>query len=402
MKKIGLDVVKVSRIDKLKNNQKFIDKIFDSEEVKYLEKKRFNSETVAGFFACKEAVAKAVGTGIGKTSWKNIKIRHDENGAPYGILNNSESEIIYVNLSITHEKEYALAVALIEENINFNLKNPPIFISKRKEESHKGTYGKVSIIGGSFGMSGSIYLASTASLRMGSGLVYSVVPSSIAEILSIKFEEVIVESIASQKPYFDNNADEILKKIEKSDAIALGPGLGWDESRETLVKKVIQRVKKPVVLDADGLNCISDKPDVLKKGEDIVITPHPGEMSRLTKKTISEILKNPKEIATDFAKKYNVVVVLKKSNTVVVNPKGDYYINKTGNPGMATAGSGDVLTGIIVSLIGQGYGSFDASKLGVFIHGLAGDMAAKKYGQESLIAKDIIEFMPEAIKKCKN
>jgi len=152
MKGIGLDIVKISRIEKLKDNKKFIDKIFDENEKNYMKKKKYSSETVAGFFASKEAVSKAWGTGIGETSWKDIKIRHDRNGAPYAILKIFDNSEVYVNLSITHEKKYASAVALLDGSNFFSDKEPPIYINKRKKESHKGDYGRVSLIGGSFGM----------------------------------------------------------------------------------------------------------------------------------------------------------------------------------------------------------------------------------------------------------
>jgi len=193
-----------------------------------------------------------------------------------------------------------------------------------------------------------------------------------------------------------------MEKIKGSDVIAIGPGLGWDEGREKLIRNLLKNIEKSIVLDADGLNCISSDTEVLKKNNKLIITPHVGEMERLSKISKQDILDNSQKIAVDFSKKYKVTTVLKKSNTVVASPDGNFYINKTGNPGMATAGSGDVLTGIIAALAGQGYSNFDSAKLGVFIHGLAGDMAANKYGENSMTAKSIIEFMPEAIKYCEN
>ncbi len=402
MKGIGLDLVKISRIEKLKNNKKFISKIFDDYEKKYIEMKKNSSETIAGFFASKEAISKARGTGIGKTAWKDIKIRHDSNGAPYGILNLSDNSEAYFSLSITHEREYASAVALLDNDKYICHKEPPIYLKDRIKESHKGNYGRISIIGGSYGMSGSVYLTSTAALKMGSGLVYSIVPQSIADILSIKFDEIIVKSVNNNKSFLDNSDYmEIIDKIKESDAIGIGPGLGWDESRELLTQNLLETIEKPIVLDADGLNCISKKPEILKNKDKIILTPHVGEMERLIKKSKEYIIENPEKAAVDFSKKYKVTTVLKKSNTVVTSLDGEVYINKTGNPGMATAGSGDVLTGIIVSLVGQGYSSFDSARLGVFIHGLAGDMASHKYSEYSMTAKDILEFLPEAVKYCK-
>jgi len=156
-----------------------------------------------------------------------------------------------------------------------------------------------------------------------------------------------------------------------------------------------------LVIDADGLNCVSEDIGILnKKKNKMVLTPHIGEMARLTGKTKDYILDNSVQVSKVFAEKYNVILILKKNETIVASPEGQVYINKSGNPGMATAGSGDVLTGIITSLIGQGYDEFESSRLGVFIHGLAGDMASLKYGEYSMTAKDIIEFLPEASKQC--
>jgi len=403
MSNIGLDIVKIERINKLKKNKKFIEKIFNEYEINYIEKKKYSSQTISGLFACKEAVSKALGTGIGKTKWKDIKILHDNMGKPYCLVNKKDKDIFF-NISISHEKEYAVAVAL-ENNNKYFIKEklvPPFYLKKREAKSHKGTYGRVGVIGGRYGMSGSVYLTGTASLKMGSGLVYTLVPSSIADILSIKFDEIIVESIINSDDSFSNNSYEnIAAKINKYDVLALGPGLGWDKGKIELVHKLIKNSNKKLVIDADGLNCVSEDISILnKKKNKMVLTPHIGEMARLTGKTKDYILDNSVQVSKVFAEKYNVILILKKNETIVASPEGQVYINKSGNPGMATAGSGDVLTGIITSLIGQGYDEFESSRLGVFIHGLAGDMASLKYGEYSMTAKDIIEFLPEASKQC--
>src|SRR6056297_1229765 len=209
MSNIGLDIVKIERINKLKKNKKFIEKIFNEYEINYIEKKKYSSQTISGLFACKEAVSKALGTGIGKTKWKDIKILHDNMGKPYCLVNKKDKDIFF-NISISHEKEYAVAVAL-ENNNKYFIKEklvPPFYLKKREAKSHKGTYGRVGVIGGRYGMSGSVYLTGTASLKMGSGLVYTLVPSSIADILSIKFDEIIVESIINSDDSFSNNSYE--------------------------------------------------------------------------------------------------------------------------------------------------------------------------------------------------
>lgn len=270
----------------------------------------------------------------------------------------------------------------------------------RKSISHKGSYGRVGIIGGSFGMCGSIELASKASMRTGSGYVYTIIPKSLSDIFSFKLTEAII------KPINDNNlghfskesVNETLEIIKDLDVLALGMGLGQGSDQRDFTKAILEKVKLPIVLDADGINCISDNTEILSLNNNLVITPHPGEMATLLKVSVTEILKAREYYAEYAANKYQITVVLKGHQTVVASYNQDTYINTSGNPGMATAGSGDVLSGMIASLIGQGLSVYEASKLGVYLHGLAGDFGAKKYGEVSLIASDIVEHIYLAIK----
>ena len=182
------------------------------------------------------------------------------------------------------------------------------------------------------------------------------------------------------------------------DVIALGPGFGVDDERIKFVEEILKNIDKPIVLDADGINCCSLAPDILlkKKGE-LVITPHPGELARLLGVSIGEIQKNREKYAKLTSENFNVITVLKGANTIVADKEGTIYVNKTGNPGMATAGSGDVLTGIISSFIGQGIESKKAAMLGVYLHGVAGDLAKTQKGEYGIIASDIVEYIPYAI-----
>jgi NAD(P)H-hydrate epimerase len=190
------------------------------------------------------------------------------------------------------------------------------------------------------------------------------------------------------------------KAISESDVGLVGCGLGKHPDLVKLVEKIILTSKIPLVLDGDGLNAISKDVDILKEADcPIIITPHPGEMSRLIDKPIDQIQDNRTEVAKRFASDYNVTVVLKGHRTIVAKNNKEYYINKTGNPGMATAGSGDVLAGMIASFLGQKIGIYGSCKLGVYLHGLSGDIAASKKGQISLIASDILENISEAFNK---
>ncbi|MBI5701324.1 NAD(P)H-hydrate dehydratase [Candidatus Saganbacteria bacterium] len=257
-------------------------------------------------------------------------------------------------------------------------------LPKRKNDTNKGDYGRVLIVAGSSGMLGAGVLASRAALRAGAGLVYWAVPSSLKDIANLATPEVII------KNYYE------MSDI-KYDCIACGPGLSQSENIKDLVLKLLKTSNCPLIIDADALNVLNGD-DLEKTNLQIIITPHPGEMARLANLSIDYIQKNRLKIAKEFSKKWNAIIVLKGYNTVVASPFGLEYVNKTGNPGMATAGSGDVLTGIIASFVGQGLPIFDAVCLAVNIHGIAGDLSKKDKGEYGMIASDIIENIPYAIR----
>ena len=412
---IGTDIVKIERIKDtlLKNRDKFYKKVLTDKEIEYLSFNGNREETIAGIFAAKEAVSKALGTGIGSIGWRDIEILHDR-GKPY--LNISEKVkkrmeevgITDMEISITHERDYALASAVgymsYEKYIIRHLKideSMKNLLPKRKSDSHKGTYGRVAIIGGSLGMTGAPYLSSMAALRTGAGLVYTVVPKSLETIMSIKLTEAIIKPEEDErKGYFTvNSLDSILNILEDMDVVAIGPGMGVDEGRIHVVEEIVKNFNGPIIIDADGINCLSLKPDILENHKNpIIITPHPGELARLINKTIREIQDNRNYYSNYVSQKYNIIVVLKGSNTIVADYEGNIYVNKTGNPGMATAGSGDVLTGMIAGFIAQGLSPYDGSKLGVYCHGLAGDIGSLDKGEPGLIASDIINNIPYSIK----
>jgi len=277
------------------------------------------------------------------------------------------------------------------------------YLSKRNPGAHKGDYGHALIIAGSLGFTGAAYLCAQAAIRSGSGLVTLGIPRSLNSILASKLTEVMTKPL----PETANGSldlrgqDDILQFCRKFSVVAIGPGLSLNKSTQSLVRNLARKINAPLVIDADALNAIADDIDVLNHiKKESVITPHPGEFSRLTKLSLSEVQADRKRLARKFAGEYNITVVLKGARTVVASSKsGQLYINKTGNPGMATAGSGDVLTGIITGFMAQGLDAYKAAKMGVYVHGLAGDMAAKEKGEISLIASDILEKLPVAIKK---
>ena len=277
----------------------------------------------------------------------------------------------------------------------------------RKKNTHKGNYGRVLVLAGSPGMTGAAYLCCKAALRSGSGLVTLGVPKSLNFIMETKLTCVMTHPLPETKALTLSNKgrEEILKLCEKHDVVALGPGLSQQPETKKLILWMIKTIDRSVVIDADGINALTGNLHILYKiKKNVVLTPHPGEMSRLINLgSAKDVQKKRIDIATKFVKsihkqlggKRDFILVLKGDKTIVVN-YNKVYINHTGNPGMATAGAGDVLTGIIVSLIGQGFNVFDASQLGVYIHGLAGDIASKKKGEVSMIASDILDFLPDA------
>ena len=275
-------------------------------------------------------------------------------------------------------------------------------ISKREEDTHKGDYGRVVVIAGSTGMSGAAYLCSQAALVSGCGLVNLAIPKSLNNSMEVKLTEVIInpqeetkEGTFSVKAYAG-----IYELTQKADAVALGCGTTTHPQVKTLIKKLIKEINVPMVIDADALNSIADEVSLLKEAKkDVVVTPHPGEMGRLCNIDSQAVQADRIKLAKKFSLKYNVITVLKGHQTVVVDKEGNHYVNTTGNPGMASAGVGDILTGMITSFIAQGLEPYGAAKLGVYLHGLSGDLAAAKNGQVSLIATNLLECIPEAIRK---
>lgn len=273
-------------------------------------------------------------------------------------------------------------------------------VPPRKEDTHKGDFGHVLVLAGSVGMTGAGYLASQAALLSGSGIVTCGIPKSLNSIMEVKLTEAMTLPLPETKEMSLSSASEkeIINFSKKVDVLAVGPGLSKNKETSKLVTNLLKNIDKPIVLDADGLTALSDSTNILKKRKaKTILTPHPGEMSELTGKSKSLIQKNREKIAVDFAKKNNIILVLKGHRTVVADPKGDVYINETGNSGMSTAGAGDVLTGMIASFVGQGINPYSAAVIGVYLHGLAGDIAAREKGQFSLIASDLLNRLPQAI-----
>jgi hydroxyethylthiazole kinase-like uncharacterized protein yjeF len=265
----------------------------------------------------------------------------------------------------------------------------------RKKFSHKGTFGHGLLIAGSYGMMGAAVLGTRAALRTGAGLVTAHVPRFGYNIMQTAIPEAIV-SIDSSDTAFTGFPDPSV-----FNAIAIGPGLGHNEDSRWALKELLRTANMPLIIDADALNFISSSKEWLTRiPENSILTPHPGEFRRLFGEYKDDYSRNRAQM--EFAAKYNVYIVLKGAHTAVACPDGTCYFNTTGNPGMATAGSGDVLTGMILSLLTQYYDPKEAAIISVFLHGLAGDIAAGQKGEDSLLASDIIDNISWAFLKLKD
>ncbi|MHC1682251.1 MAG: NAD(P)H-hydrate dehydratase [Clostridiaceae bacterium] len=286
--------------------------------------------------------------------------------------------------------------------IELNNKLISPLIPKRTLNSNKGTYGRALFLTGSLGMTGSGYLCGKAAFRCGVGLVYLAVPNSLLHIYGVNLPESIQIPLASTERGIikDENSNLILNEIKHKDVLCFGPGLTSDDNIKNLAYNLLPKVEIPMVIDADGLNVIGeDKKFFPSLNSPVVITPHPGEMSRLTGLTIKEIQENRVEVCKRYSVDARVITVLKGNKTVISTPDGEVFINTTGNTGMATAGTGDVLAGMISSFIAQGASPKDAAIAGVYLHGLSGDIASEFKGEHSLMASDLVEHIPLAFKK---
>lgn len=279
--------------------------------------------------------------------------------------------------------------------------NIPV-LPPRHPSAHKGDFGRVLVLAGSVGMAGAAFLCTEAVLRAGAGIVVLGTPRSIYVPLATKITCGMVRPLPDTRNGTLSSAAQslVFELADRSDVLAVGPGISQDPETARLILSTVLRIGKPTVCDADALNIISkDIPALKNTTQPLVLTPHPGEMARLTRRTIEEIQANRESVAFEFAQKYRTTLVLKGAGTVVTDGTR-LFTNTTGNPGMATAGSGDVLTGVIAGLMAQRLSPFDAAVLGVYVHGLAGDIAAAKVGQVSLTASDILDTLPEAFKRC--
>jgi ADP-dependent NAD(P)H-hydrate dehydratase / NAD(P)H-hydrate epimerase len=275
----------------------------------------------------------------------------------------------------------------------------------RDPGAHKGTFGHVLVIAGSAGKTGAAALAGLGAMRMGAGLVTLAVPTSVHEILEIKLTEAMTVAVpeTEARTVAREALDVLLSLAEGKDAVAIGPGLGTHPSTQALVRELVARLRLPLVMDADAINAFAGMGEALRRaGGALVLTPHPGECSRLLGVPRAEVLRDRIPIVQKAVVDLQLTLVLKMARTLVGHPSEGVAIVPTGNPGMATGGTGDVLTGLIAGMLGRGVAPPLAARAGAYVHGLAGDIAAERLGPEPLLAGDLLDCVPEAIRRVKS
>ncbi len=277
----------------------------------------------------------------------------------------------------------------------------PVF-ARRKNDTHKGTYGHVLVISGSLGKTGAAVMAGKAALKTGAGLVTVATPASCLPIVARSMAELMTEPLEEtpEKTIAAGAADRAAALANGKDVVLIGPGISTHPSTGDFLYKLLPRLRGPAVIDADGLNLLGLRPEMLARlPRPAILTPHPGEFARLTGLSTAEVLSRRLELAPSFASEHDVYLILKGYRTLTAAPDGRVFINRTGNPGMATGGSGDVLSGILASLLAQLKDPLLAAVAGVYVHGLSGDLAARELSEKALVAGDIIRFLPKALKR---
>jgi len=280
--------------------------------------------------------------------------------------------------------------------------NNPIELPKRSKDAHKGDFGEVLFIAGASSYLGAPYFSALSFLKAGGGYSRLATPVSISSFLANKGSEIV---FVPQKETLSGsialeNKDNLLELSERVDMVVMGPGLSLNGETQELVRQLAQEIKKPLLIDGDGITAISKDIEIIKNRKtETILTPHMGEMSRMTKMEISELNKNKIGVLQRTAKELNAMIVLKGAHSLIGYPDGEIFINTSGNPGMATAGSGDVLTGTIAAMFGLGLSLREAVRIGVFMHGFSGDLAAKDKGEDGITAQDILDYLPTTLKR---
>ena len=405
---LGVDILNINRIRNLKKRDRFIKRVFTDNEREYIEAKNNSNQTIAGLFCAKEAVAKVFDTGlVAKLFFQDIEILHLK-GAPY--INTklpkihalmTEKGFKEIDISISHDGDMAIAIAMarpvfeVYPKIDKDLAK---LMPERNEDFHKYDYGKVLVIGGKKGMHGSVTLAAKAAMRTGAGLTHLLLPSSIESACNQWLLETIVRTYPSdyKGEFAKFDREEFIQYIKTFDSIAFGPGIGNGEAAKDMLDIILTEYLGPLIIDADGINILSNLSFLDYKKKNIYLTPHEKEFSVLSGFDIESIKADRILSCKIFVENNPINLLLKGKDTLVVNDQ-EVYVNKSGSSALATAGSGDCLTGILLALLGR-QDSFDMLKLAAYIHGLSGDFASRDLGEDSVIASDIIDYLPKVLK----
>jgi hydroxyethylthiazole kinase-like uncharacterized protein yjeF len=398
VQRIGVDAVSVDRIALAvrRSGRGFLDKVYTPGELAYC---RDDPERLAGRWAAKEAVIKCFdGTGICFPR-RRIEVLPGPAGAPrVRLLGNDRGA--RVEVSITHHSGLAVATSHLEmpDESDHLLPAPDsVVLPDRPRQAHKGTFGTVVVLAGSLGFTGAAYLAATAAARSGAGLVRLLVAESIYPILAAKCTEVMATPVPEVAPGAVGHAayDSVLRQLADAEAGIIGPGLGRDRSTWRLILDLAPHAGCPLVLDADALNALAESPRMKGRlGRNRVLTPHPGEMARLTGKSIEAISADRAGAARAAAREWGAVVALKGARTVVAHPDGRCSEDPHEVPALATGGTGDVLAGVIGALIAQGLDAYAATVTGVYVHAAAGRRVSQRLGDSGLLASDLLLEIP--------
>jgi NAD(P)H-hydrate epimerase len=412
--KLGIDVIPVSRIVAAieRHGDRFLQRVYNPKELEYC---RGDAEKLAGRWAAKEAVLKALG-GRGRFPRMSlVEVLPSRTGEPQVRLTREVTPEIAV--SITHDGGMAMAIAAVVEpdkpptgisgaaSVLPRRLPPELRLPQRPSDGHKGTFGQVCVVAGSLGYTGAAYLSATAAARVGAGYVRLLAAETIYPILAIKCAEVVVTQVpeVAQGVLGHAGLEPIARHCAAAQACVIGPGLGRDYSTRRLVFDLLAQLRCPAVIDADGLNALSEQrktlPRILGRSKNLVLTPHPAEMARLTGLSVEAIQADREEVAARCAREWHQVVVLKGADTVIAAPDGEVRVNPHHTAALASAGTGDVLSGIIGGLLAQGLEPMAAAVTGVFLHGATGEEMAARMGDAGTLASDMLPLLPLVIRR---
>ena len=420
--RVGVDVAAIPRIAAAQRRfgDRFLHKFLSDREIDYC---GGLAERWAGRWAAKEAIGKAMPTGVARPSMRDVEILPSDDGRPHvKVAADTTLTGREIDVSIAHDGHFAVAVAIIPELLRTPSPTLPtrgreimsggepqapklpdgFRLPDRPRDGHKGTFGTTVVLAGSQGYTGAAYLASESAARAGAGLVRLMVAQSIYPILAEKCTEVVVGPIPEISPGVVGHSalSAVLRGFSGAAAGIIGPGLGRDMSTRRLIEDLIPKVSAPLVLDADALNLLSEHRAVIAKlPPNIVLTPHPAEFGRLANLETAAVQKDRRGIASRFAKTWNKIVVLKGAGTVIAAPDGRVTLSPVATPALASAGTGDVLAGLIGGLMSQKLPPFEAAVTGVHLHGLAGLDLETSIGQAGVLASDLLLQIPRVMER---